>query len=355
MAGSIAMPASSLVLIVNLTPVTAVPSGLTTDGVGCLAPVGSRVAGAAPVLAGVPRHSEGTARGRFEVRTASGSANLVSWLSEPGPSGGQVSWQVAEVLPDGVYRWRMRSEHPDDPATTSGWSGWCQFTVDAALGAEPEPEAAEGVECPVAVPPVGELLTANDESIGLLLAQACEVAVEVLSERDFGTRVLAQPAGTLVAEQYTEPQWAYDGEGEWTEVDPSFEVAGDGTVATAAAVSQIEVSAGGTGPLLTATDPGGGSVSLSWPVPLPAPVVDGATVTYPEVLPDVDLQVAAGVDGFSYVLVVKSAAGAANPELASVGVGIDTGGGLSVVQDADGGVVVQDASGEAVFSSSRSR
>jgi hypothetical protein len=350
-AGSIAMPASSLVLIVNLTPVTAVPSGLTTDGVGCLAPVGSRVAGAAPVLAGVPRHSEGTARGRFEVRTASGSANLVSWLSEPGPSGGQVSWQVAEVLPDGVYRWRMRSEHPDDPATTSGWSGWCQFTVDAALGAEPEPEAAEGVECPVAVPPVGELLTANDESIGLLLAQACEVAVEVLSERDFGTRVLAQPAGTLVAEQYTEPQWAYDGEGEWTEVDPSFEVAGDGTVATAAAVSQIEVSAGGTGPLLTATDPGGGSVSLSWPVPLPAPVVDGATVTYPEVLPDVDLQVAAGVDGFSYVLVVKSAAGAANPELASVGVGIDTGGGLSVVQDADGGVVVQDASGEAVFSS----
>jgi hypothetical protein len=341
----------SFALTVNYTPVTAVPSGLSTDGVGCLAPAGSRVAGAAPELAGAPRHSEGTARARFEVRTATGSTNLTSWLSEPGLSGEPVSWQVAEALPDGAYRWRMRSEHPDDPATTSAWSGWCEFTVDVALDAEPEPEAAEEVECPVPVPPAGEVLEAADESIGLLLAQACDAPVDVLSERDFGTRVLAQPEGTLVAEQYTEPQWAYDAEGEWAAVDPSFAVAGDGTIATAAAVSEVEVSAGGTGPLLTATDPDGGSVSLTWPEPLPAPVVAGNTVTYPDVLPDVDLQVAAGVDGFSYVLVVKSATAAASPELASVSVGVDTAGGLSAVQDVDGAVVVQDASGEAVFSS----
>jgi hypothetical protein len=332
------------------TEVTAVPSGLATDGVGCLAPAGSRVTGAAPVLAGTPRHSAGTARARFEVRTVSGSTNLASWLSEPVPSGEPVSWQVPEALPDGAHRWRMRSERPDNPATTSAWSGWCEFTVDAARDTEPEPGAAEEVECPVPVPPEGELLEAADESIGLLLAQACETPVEVISERDFGTRVLAQPDGTLVAEQYSVPQWAYDAEGEWTEVDPLFEVATDGTIATAAAVSEIEVSAGGTGALLTATDPDGGSVSLTWPDPLPAPAVDGDTVTYPEVLPDVDLQVAAGVDGFSYVLVVKSATAAASPELASVSVGIDTDG-LDVVQEPDGGVVVQDAAGEAVFSS----
>lgn len=338
----------SFVLTVNYTPVTAVPGGLSTDGVGCLAPAGSRVTGSAPVLAGAPRHSEGTARGRFEVRTAGGSTNLATQLSEPGPSGEPVSWQVAGPLSDGAYRWRMRSEHPTDPATTSAWSGWCEFTVDAALDVEPEPEAAAELECPV---PAGEPLEADSESIGLLLAQACEAPVEVTSQRDFGTRVLAQPTGTLVAEQYTAPQWALDAEGEWTEADPSFAVATDGTIATAAAVSQIEVSAGGSGPLLTATDPDGGSVSLTWPDPLPVPTVEGNTVTYPEVLPDVDLRVAAGVDGFSYVLVVKSAAAAASPELASVDVGINTAGGLDVVQDADGAVVVQDAAGEAVFSS----
>lgn len=335
----------SFKLVVNYTPVLAVPGGMTMDGVGCLSPVGGRVVGSAPELSGTPRFSEGTVRARVEVQAVGGSTALRSWQSGLVASGEPVSWQVDAPLPDGGYEWRMRSEHP--VGTTAGaWSGWCGFGVDSSLDVEPGPEPAADVECPVAA---GEPLEAADESTALLLAQACDAPVEVLSERDFDARVLAQPVGTLVAEQFTRPQWAWDEDGQWVGVDPSFAVGADGTISTVAAVSEIEVSPGGDGPLLTATDPDGGSVSLSWPDPLPVPVVDGATVTYPEVLPDVDLRVAAGVDGFSYVLVVKSAAAAISPELASVSVGIDAGE-LDVVQEADGGVTVQDAAGEAVFS-----
>lgn len=338
----------SFVLVANYTPVTAVPGGLSTEGVGCLAPVGGRVTGSAPVLSGAPRHSEGTAAAQVEVRASGGTDVVRLWDSGAVPSGEPVSWQVDPPLVDGGYEWRMRSANPAT-GLAGEWSGWCGFVADSTVDAEPDPEAAEVVDCPVPVEP-GEVLEAGDESVALLLAQACGTQVEVTSLREFDVRVLAQPAGTLLAEQYGQPQWALDDAGEWVAADPSFEVSGDGSISTVAAVSRVEVSPGGGGPLLTATDPDGGQVSLTWPDPLPAPVIDGATVTYPEVLDGVDLQVAAGVDGFSYVLVVKSAAAAASPELASVTVGIDAAGGLEVVQEATGEVQARDAAGEVVFS-----
>jgi concanavalin A-like lectin/glucanase superfamily protein len=335
----------SFVLEANYTPVLAVPTGLTVGGVGCLAPAGGRVVGSAPTLAGVPRFSAGTARGRFEVRAAGGSSSVRAWLSGVVPVGQPLAWQADPPLPGGVYEWRMRTEHPTD-AASSAWSSWCSFTVDASLDAEPAVEQEPPVECPI---PAGEPAEAVDEGTALLAASACGTNVEALSGRDYSSRVLARPDGVLVAEQYTEPQWAPDASGEWTQVDPSFEVAPDGTISTAAAVSEIVVSDGGAGPLLTATDPDGGQVSLSWPAPLPAPVLDGVTVTYPEVLAGVDLQVAAGVDGFSYVLVVKNAAAAANPALDSVSVGIQAQG-LTLVQEPDGSVAAKDATGTVAFS-----
>lgn len=93
-------------------------------------------------------------------------------------------------MPDGEYRWRMRSVNLDTGAV-SAWSGWCGFTVDAARDVEPAPEDSEAVECPV---PVGaaEPLEAADESVALALAQACDAQVEVTSQRDFDVRVVAQ-------------------------------------------------------------------------------------------------------------------------------------------------------------------
>lgn len=325
------------------------PQSLTVDGAGCLSPEPTRTTGAAPQLGGVPLLASGLARADLEIRTLTESDNVREWVSDVVSSGAEVSWQVDPPLVDGRYRWRMRSVDPEETGA-SWWSGWCEFRVDSAMDAEPDPDAPESVECPVGELG-GEVLEAADESAALVLAQACDMPVEAVSERDFDTRVLAQPDGLLVAEQFTQPQWAHDADGDWVGVDPSFEVGADGTVSTVAAVSQVVVSAGGSGPLLTATDPDGGSVSLSWPDPLPAPVIDGASVTYPEVYADVDLRVSAGVDGFSYVLVVKSAAAAASPELAQVSMGVATGGGLQVLPDADGAIVVQDPEGEAVFAS----
>jgi hypothetical protein len=142
-------------------PFAKVPTGLTVAGTGCLAPAAGRVVGSATLLAGVPRFTAGTVRGRMEVREPGGSASLRSWTSDVVPSGEALSWQVDPPLPDGGYEWRMRSEAPD--GVVGGWSGWCGFTVDATLDGEPVAD----VECPAALT---DPLEAADESAALLLA-----------------------------------------------------------------------------------------------------------------------------------------------------------------------------------------
>lgn len=57
-------------------------------------------------------------------------------------------------------------------------------------------------------------------------------------------------------------------------------------------VADVAFSDGGDAPMVTLTR-GGGTVALSWPEALPAPTVSGDSVTYPNVLPDVDLVVRA--------------------------------------------------------------
>lgn len=49
------------------------------------------------------------------------------------------------------------------------------------------------------------------------------------------------------------------------------------------------------------------TLSVRWPDGLPQPSLDGATATYAEVLPGVDLQLTAMPDGYREVLRVKSA------------------------------------------------
>ena len=85
----------------------------------------------------------------------------------------------------------------------------------------------------------------------------------------------------------------------------------------AVSVADVAFSDGGSGPLVTLTR-GGRTVTLSWPGTLPVPTVSGDSATYAEVLPGVDLVVRATGTGFSHALVVKSAAAAAQPEVAEV-------------------------------------
>ncbi|MEV4826794.1 LamG domain-containing protein [Micromonospora sp. NPDC049257] len=76
---------------------------------------------------------------------------------------------------------------------------------------------------------------------------------------------------------------------------------------------------------------------MRWPHRLPRPSVSGDTATYPEVLPGVDLVLRATATGFSHVLVVKSAAAAANPALREIR--FQVGGDARVSRMPDGSLV----------------
>ncbi|MFJ7593459.1 DNRLRE domain-containing protein, partial [Streptomyces sp. NPDC097617] len=138
--------------------------------------------------------------------------------------------------------------------------------------------------------------------------------------------------------------------GGWVATDPTLEFAADGKVKPKASAVAIAFSGGGTGPLLTGVK-NGRTLSLTWPKALPKPTLASNVATYANVLPDVDLQVKAEVEGFSQLLVVKTAAAAKHPDLATMKFKLDTVG-LDVTRDATTGLLTAvNPAGEVVFTS----
>ncbi|WP_460543993.1 LamG domain-containing protein [Glycomyces halotolerans] len=329
-------------------PAMSLPSNLTVDGVSCLAPEGARVAGTQPTLSAVPHSSDGEARVSFWVSDASGASVAEHISADTVPSDEEYAWQIDSPLPDGTYEFRSRANTAD--GVTARYTTWCTFEVDSTLDAVAEVSSV-ALTCPydtTGLDPAVDTLESPTEGGALLLAEACDIGVEVAGLQDFHTRVTADPDGLLTAKVEAVPTWAPDASGEWVEVDTGFAVAADGTITTNAAVSDITVSGGGAGPFVTATSPEGASVSLTWPEALPAPVVTEDTVIYPEVRPGLDLQVQSDLDGFSYALVVKTPEAAADPQLTAIDIGINADG-LTVTQDATGAVTAVDSAGETVF------
>lgn len=131
------------------------------------------------------------------------------------------------------------------------------------------------------------------------------------------SQTTANPSGTLNTTQSLEPVRAWHG-GQWQALNPALHANPDATVSPAVTTTALTLSGGGSGPLVVMSN-GPRSVSLSWPSPLPAPVLSGATATYDNVLPGVNLVVTADSEGgFSDDLVVTSAKAAANPALSSL-------------------------------------
>ncbi|GAA5207083.1 DNRLRE domain-containing protein [Streptomyces thinghirensis] len=60
-------------------------------------------------------------------------------------------------------------------------------------------------------------------------------------------------------------------------------------------------------------DAGEYAIQLTWPGPVPAPIIDGSRALYPEIFPGADLVLTADNDGFAQLLVLKNRAAAANP------------------------------------------
>ncbi|MFE7043282.1 LamG-like jellyroll fold domain-containing protein [Streptomyces atratus] len=173
--------------------------------------------------------------------------------------------------------------------------------------------------------------------------------VEVASLRNERSQTFANPDGTFTAKEYAQPVRVRK-DGKWTDIDTTLIAQPDGRLVPKATSAAMSLSPGGDGPFASLVRDGK-TLSVSWPSKLPKPTVDGATATYKSVLPDVDLVVRAESDGFSHLLVVKSAKAAANPALAAIDLPLKASGGLNVATD-DGGLVAEDkASGGTVFES----
>ncbi|MEV4440592.1 FG-GAP-like repeat-containing protein [Streptomyces sp. NPDC049577] len=189
----------------------------------------------------------------------------------------------------------------------------------------------------------------SDEDKTLQEAKSTGKPAELLSARAESSDTWAQPDGTFSVRRYGSPVRLWRS-GAWVPTDPSLVFNEDGAVVPKASNVAVKFSGGGTGPMLSGVKDGR-TLTLSWPTPLPKPTLLANVATYAEILPGVDLQLKAEVEGFSQLIVVKSAEAAKDPRLAALKFKMDTVG-LSVSTDSEtGSLTATNPAGQTVFSS----
>lgn len=169
-------------------------------------------------------------------------------------------------------------------------------------------------------------------------AQATGRPVIVSSETTPTSQTTANPNGTYILTQSLLPTRVLR-HGQWTALSARLQRSGRrlDPIATSAPLS---LSGGGAGPLAVMNN-SGRSLALYWPRRLPAPVVSGATATFRNVLPGVDLAVTADTQGgISDTLVIRTAAAAANPALRALKLTVRASKGLHLTADAAGNMIV---------------
>ncbi|WP_238014583.1 LamG-like jellyroll fold domain-containing protein [Dactylosporangium sp. AC04546] len=198
-------------------------------------------------------------------------------------------------------------------------------------------------------PLIGQQETIKQTEVeAVAVARSSGRSIEIGAYRGERRDVWANPDGTFTENIHQQPVRTAKN-GKWVTPDATLVRNADGSLSPVAATFGLRLSGGGSGPLLTA-DRAGRSMSLTWAgSALPAPVLDGATATYPDVVPGVDLVVNAGVETFSHVLVVKTPAAARRPDVASLAMGLKMTG-LAMREAGDGRLTVVDTvSGGRVF------
>ncbi|MFC8419989.1 VCBS repeat-containing protein [Streptomyces sp. NPDC057236] len=239
-----------------------------------------------------------------------------------------------------------RRQHP---ARRWGRTALVAVLAGGTLGLTPPAASASGT---AAAASDSATAAVNDEERALERAAETGEPVEVTSARTETSETHALPNGNLRTTQHTLPV-RVKREGAWLPVDTTLTEAA-GRVRPKAVPGDVTFSAGGDTKLVSLADRGG-ELSLTWPKPLPEPVLDDLTATYPEVFPGVDLAVQASVDGFSQALIVKTPEAADRPELKQVGFGLHTEG-LDVRHDAETGTLrAVNSAGQTVFASSTAR
>lgn len=214
------------------------------------------------------------------------------------------------------------------------------LTVPRVGGLTPARNAASGARA---------RLTAWDASSASALAASAGQPVEVLSDRTDYAQTFADPDGGFTLDESASPVRVQRPDGSWVPVDPALAQQPDGSYAPAAITTGLRLSGGGPGPLYTLSQ-SGASLAVSWPGgPLPVPSVAGATATYANVLPGVNLLVSATPTGVSELLQVTSAAAASSAALARLAFPVAAQG-LSLSADGLGVLSAADSSGAVVFS-----
>jgi hypothetical protein len=178
----------------------------------------------------------------------------------------------------------------------------CLLLIGSVVGVVP---VALAEELPAAV---------VEDASGVLVAPDAEVAVEAAEVS--GEKVLVADTVSATEEVFARPDGRFEAfvtsaptrvedpssPSGWSDLDLGL-VARDGGFGPKVALSPVVFSAGGSGPFARVSGEGW-SVGYTWPTPLPAPVIQGASATYLSVLPGVDLVVSALPSGFSKRLVV---------------------------------------------------
>ena len=159
------------------------------------------------------------------------------------------------------------------------------------------------------------------------------VVVSSLTTPDSLTRAL--PNGQMSVTENLTPVRTLR-RGRWLSLNPRLSNGQDGRLISAVTEEPVTLSAGGTSPLAT-LDNAGRTLALSWPGTLPDPSVSGATATYANIEPGINLAVTANSQGgISDVIVVQNAAAAASAGLSTALQLTATAPGMSIETEPDG-------------------
>ncbi|MFM9449922.1 DNRLRE domain-containing protein [Streptomyces europaeiscabiei] len=210
------------------------------------------------------------------------------------------------------------------------------------------------------------------------LARAAKTGkpVEVTALRTARSTTWARPDGRMAKKLYSSPVRAKVG-GEWKDIDYDLRRTGNGwepkatntrmvfsagseatrdgeeraSRSTAHRVSLLKglttATAADASTLVTLTVDGH-DIHLTWPGPVPAPIVDGSRALYPEIFPGADLVLTADDDGFAQLLVLKNRQAAADPRAKQLTYGITSASLSFRLNPVTGVLAAEDADGEEV-------
>lgn len=209
------------------------------------------------------------------------------------------------------------------------------------------PAAAAKPVCPAGLP---------DENAALTTARLCGGPVGISGMTTETDTAVAQANGTVEwKHNYRPVRVRHDKT--WTPANPNLYTRADGTISPHDAAVGLAFSGGGTQtvdgatriPPMVTVSTGNTTLTVQSPLgELPKPELNANVATYREVLPGVDLQLRADVDGYAQVLVVKDRKAASNAKLAKLPFPI-SGTGVTASTDKAGNIQVKDAKGALVL------